>query len=237
MRLLLLCLAMVTSSGCVLSRSLVLPSSSVALDDPQVSAQWSVGEVFVRTHERGPPMQEPRDFAPLRAQLEARLRRTLEAQGRLGYRADDAPYALEVVVDVRERSVASPWLVLGASLETGTLLGAAALGTAAGGIAGGPIGMLLGAPLAVVAAMIPPTTTESGEFEATVVVRRRSDGAVLASRHVRSDWHLDVNGFRREGKLAHESGAAIPELEQGVLEIVRQVMREESRAHLAARTG
>ena len=95
---------------------------------------------------------------------------------------------------------------------------------------GGPpaslLGLLIATPVAVAAALAPPSQTELGELEATLVLRRKSDGAAIASRHVRSNWRTELNGYAQEGKLASESGASIPALEQQLLETLRDVLRE-----------
>ena len=75
-------------------------------------------------------------------------------------------------------------------------------------------------------ALTPPSYTELGELEATVVLRRKTDGVVVATRHVRSNWGLEVNGYHRSQKLARVSGAAVPELEHQLLDTLREVLRE-----------
>jgi hypothetical protein len=221
MKALALVLTMLASSGCVLSRSLVLPDSTPMLDAPEVTSRWGVTELFVRSR----PENHQRDYQALEGQLETRLRRTLEAQTGLGHRKDDAPYGVEVVVDVAETAGLSPWMALGAGLESAVLLGGAGIGMAIGGPPASLLGLLVATPVAIVVALTPPSYAELGEFEATLVVRRKADGVAVATRHVRSQWRAELNGYHREGKLARESGGAVPELEHGLLETLRDVLR------------
>lgn len=221
-----LCLTMLASSGCLLSRSLVLPDNTPLLDAPEVSAQWGVTELYVRSQPAATSGGDQRDYAQLEDQLETRLRRTLEAQTGLGHRKEEATYGVEVVVDVTESAGINGWLGLGASLESAVLLGGAGLGMAVAGPPGSLLGLLLATPVAVIVALTPPSYTELGELEATVVLRRKADGLVVATRHVRSNWHAEVNGYGRSDKLAKKSGASIPELEQRLLETLREVLRE-----------
>ena len=225
MKTLALCLTMLASSGCLLSRSLVLPDSTPLLEAPEVSARWGVTELYVRSSPAQTKGNDQRDYTVLERQLATRLRRTLEAQSGLGHRQDDSPFGVEVVVDVTERAGLNGWLALGAGLESAVLLGGAGLGMALGGPPGSLLGLLVATPVAVVVALTPPSYTELGELEATLVVRRKSDGVAVASRHVRSNWRAELNGYHLEGKLAHESGAAVPELEQGLLETLRDVLK------------
>jgi hypothetical protein len=100
---------------------------------------------------------------------------------------------------------------------------------------GGLVGLVLATPVAIAAALIPPSYTELGELEATVVLRRKKDGEVVATRHVRSNWKAEMNGYGRDQKLARESGTSIPELEQRLLETLREVLREvPQEAHASA---
>jgi hypothetical protein len=225
MKTLALCLTMLASSGCVVSRSLILPDATPLLDAPEISARWGVTELYVRSRPPNTNRNDQRDYTGLERQLATRLRRTLEAQTGLGHRQDEAPFGVELVVDVTESAGLNGWMVLGAGLESAVLLGGAGVGMALGGPPGSLIGLLVATPVAVVAALAPPSQTELGELEATIVVRRKSDGVAVASRHVRSNWRAELNGYHREGKLAHESGAAVPELEQGVLETLREVLK------------
>jgi hypothetical protein len=230
MKLLALSLTMLLSSGCVVSRTIAFPGSTPSLNAPEVSVQWRVSEVFVRAAAANP---DNRDYGPLKAQLADRLRKTLEAQAGLGHRLDAPGLGMELSVDVTERSSISPWFGLGAGLETGALLGGGMLGVLIGGSAAGPIGVVAAAPLAVTLALLPPTSRETGEFEVTLTLRR-PDGAVVAARHVRHEWKAELNGFYVEKKLAEESGSAVPQLEQALLELVRDVMRDQSRSALMA---
>ncbi len=47
---------------------------------------------------------------------------------------------------------------------------------------------------------------------------------MVASRHVRDAWRAEMNGYRREQKLARESGTAVRDFEQVVLEQLRDVL-------------
>ena len=226
MKTLALCLTMLASSGCVLSRSLVLPDTTPVLDAPEVTARWAVTELFVRSRPAESGGNGQRDYQELRGQLETRLRRTLEAQTGLGHRMENAEYGVEVVVDVSETSGINGWLGLGASLESAVLLGGAGVGMALGGPPASLLGMLIATPVAIVVALTPPSYTELGELEATVVLRRKADGVVVATRHARSHWRKDMNGYHRKEKLARESGGAVPELEQQLLETLREALRE-----------
>lgn len=228
MKALVLPVVLWLGSGCVVTRELVLPPPAASLPAPEVTALWNVSEVFVRANTSGSADGENRDYEKLKGQLEARLRQTLERQAQLGHRLDDAQYGLELVVDVNERSAMSPWLGLGLGLETVTLLGGAGIGLAVGGAMAGPIGIAAAAPFAVAAALVPPGTRETGEYDLALVVRRRTDGAVVASRHVRHAWAAELNGYFREEKLAKESGGAVAALEAALLALVRDVMREQS---------
>ena len=131
-----------------------------------------------------------------------------------------------MVVDVAESSGLNGWMGLGAGLESVVLLGGAGIGMAIGGPPASLLGLLIATPVAVAAALVPPSQTELGDLEATLVVRRKSDGAAIASRHVRSNWRTEVNGYSQGGKLASESGASIPALEKQLLESLREVLRE-----------
>jgi hypothetical protein len=226
MRTLALCLTMLASSGCVLSRSMVLPDATPVLDAPEVTARWGVTELYVRSRPAESGGNGQRDYQELRGQLETRLRRTLEAQTGLGHRRESAEYGVEVVVDVSETSGINGWLGLGASLESAVLLGGAGIGMAVGGPPASLLGMLIATPVAIVVALTPPSYTELGELEATVVLRRRADGVVVATRHARSHWRTDMNGYHRKEKLARESGGSVPELEQQLLETLREVLNE-----------
>lgn len=222
----LLCLTVLASSGCLMSRTMVLPDSTPLLDAPEVTAHWGVTELFVRSRAVASGGNDQRDYKDLQDQLQTRLRRTLEAQTGLGHRREEAAYGVEVVVDVAERAGLNGWMTLGSGLETAVLLGGAGVGMAVAGPPGSLIGLLAATPAAIVVALLPPGVTEFGELEATVVLRRKSDGAVVASRHVRSNWKADVNGYSRDTKLAKASGASIPELEAQLLETLREVLRE-----------
>jgi hypothetical protein len=223
MKTIALCLTMLASSGCLSSRTMVLPDSTPLLDAPEISARWSVTELYVRSNTGH---GDQRDFRPLQDQLETRLRRTLEAQTGLGHRKEEAKYGVEVLVQVKETAHVNEWMGLGASLETAVLLGGAGAGFAVGGPIGGLAGLVIATPVAVAVALTPPSSTELGELEATVMLRRKSDGAVVATRHVRSNWKAEMNGYGRDKKLARESGTSIPELEQRLLETLRGVLRE-----------
>lgn len=222
----LLCLTVLASSGCLMSRTVVLPDSTPLLDAPEVTARWGVTELFVRSQAVASGGNDQRDYHELQDQLQTRLRRTLEAQTGLGHRKDEAAYGVEVVVDVAERAGLNAWMGLGSGLETAVLLGGAGVGMAVAGPPGSLLGLLVATPAALVVALLPPGVTELGEFEATVVLRRKSDGGVVATRHVRSHWRADVNGYSRSNKLAKASGASIPELEAQLLETLRDVLRE-----------
>lgn len=226
MKSILLGLTMLISSGCLMSRSLVLPDNTPLLDAPEVSARWGVTELFVRSQAAATGGNDQRDYEKLQTQLQTRLRRTLEAQTGLGHRKEDAAYGVEVMVEVAERAGLNGWMGLGSGLETAVLLGGAGVGMAVAGPPGSLLGLLVATPVAVVVALLPPAVTEFGEFEATVVLRRKSDGAAVASRHLRSNWRAEVNGYSRDTKLAKASGASIPELEAQLLETLREVLRE-----------
>ena len=226
MKTLALCLTMLASSGCLLSRSLVLPDATPMLDAPEISARWGVTELYVRSSPAQTKGNDQRDYTVLERQLATRLRRTLEAQTGLGHRQDSSPFGVEVVVDVTERAGLNGWMALGAGLESAVLIGGAGVGMALGGPPGSLLGLLVATPVAIVAALAPPSYTELGELEATLVVRRKSDGVAVASRHVRSNWRAELNGYHLEGKLAHESGTAVPELELGLLETLREVLKD-----------
>ena len=239
MKTLALCLTMLASSGCVLSRSLVLPDATPVLDAPEISARWGVTELFVRTHAASTNGSEngQRDYTELKRQLETRLRRTLEAQTGLGHRKDDPAFGVEVVVEVAESAGLNAWLGLGAGMETAVLLGGAGVGMALGGPPGSLLGLLAATPVALLAAYAPPSHTMMGELEATVVVRRKSDGVAVATRHVRSNWRAELNGYHLERKLAQESGASVPELEQGMLAALREMLRELPGGQLAGQAS
>lgn len=222
----LLCLTLLASSGCLMSRTMVLPDSTPLLDAPEISARWGVTELFVRSQSPASGGNDQRDYRQLQSQLQTRLRRTLEAQTGLGHRKEEAAYGVEVTVDVAERSGLNGWMALGGGMETAVLLGGAVLGMVIAGPPGSLLGMLAATPVALVVALLPPSVTEFGEFEATVVLRRKSDGNVVATRHVRSDWSAEVNGYSRDHKLARASGASIPELEAQLLETLREVLHE-----------
>lgn len=236
MKMLALCLTMLASSGCLISRSLVVPDSTPLLDAPEVDARWGVTEVFVRSRPTA-AANDQRDYTQLQGQLATRLRRTLEAQTGLGHRKDAAAFGVEVVVDVTETSGLSPWMGLGAGLETAVLIGGASVGMAVGGPPASLIGLLIATPVAIVVALTPPSSSEHGELEATVVLRRKSDGAAIATRHVRSDWRANVNGYHLETKLAAKSGAALPELEHGMLEALREMLTQLPSAEVSAATA
>jgi hypothetical protein len=225
MKLLALGLTMLVSSGCVFSRSLVLPDSTPVLDAPEVTARWSVTELFVRSR-AATGRNDQRDYHQLDSQLATRLRSTLEAQAGLGHQKDAATFGVEVVVDVAETSGLNGWMGLGAGLESAVLLGGAGIGMAIGGPPASLLGLLVATPVAVAVALAPPSQTELGDLEATLVVRRKADGAAIATRHVRSNWRTEVSGYSQESKLAAESGASIPALEQQLLESLRDVLRE-----------
>jgi hypothetical protein len=223
MKTIALCLTMLASSGCLVSRTLVLPESTPLLDAPEVSARWGVTELYVRSSATN---SDQREYKQLQGQLETRLRRTLEAQTGLGHRKEDSKYGVEVLVQLNETSAVNGWMGLGATLESAVLLGGAGAGFAIAGPPGGLVGLVLATPVAVAVALTPPSSTELGELEATVMLRRKSDGAVVATRHVRSNWKAEMNGYGRDKKLARESGTSIPELEQRLLETLREVLRE-----------
>jgi hypothetical protein len=221
---LLLCLAMI-SSGCVLSRSVVMSDAIPTLEAPEVKARWDVKEVFARASAGGMSDGQLRDFAPLKEQLETRLRRTLQAQSNLGRRAENPEFEISLDINVGEHTGLSPWLGLGLGLETGVLLAGAGAGFAIGGPPGGLIGLLVATPIAIVSAATPPNTTEVGEFEGTISLRRPG-GPVIATRHVRSSWKTEMNGYHRETKLAKESGEGAKGFEREILEALRQMLLE-----------
>lgn len=212
------------ASGCVLPRVAKLDLPPPHLDDPEVQVTWNVGEVRAHAVPRTDSNGSVRDYAPMKAQLEARLRETLEAQAGLGHRATQGEYEVSVELDVTEASGLSPWLGLGLGLEAGVLLAGAAGGMALGGPPGGLVGVLVATPLAVAAALAPPSTTDLGELEARLTVRRRG-GEVLVSRHVRRSWRDELNGYHREQKLARDSGVAVLELERALLEELRSALK------------
>lgn len=212
-------------TGCVLPRVAKLEHPVPVLSDPEISARWRVGEVLARARSAGDASGQLRDYGPLKQQLEARLRTTLESQAALGHRTQDADFEVDLELEVAETSGLSPWFGLGLGLETGTLLAGAAGGLALGGPPGILVGMLVATPIAIAAALAPPTTTELGEYEAKLVVRRRG-GDVVASRHVRRSWRAELNGYHHEQKLARESGPAVLELERALLEELRGALRE-----------
>lgn len=216
MKTLALCLTMLASSGCLVSRSLVLPDSTPVLDAPEVTARWGVTELFVRSKAAGMRDTQQREFEQLEAQLASRLRQTLEAQTGLGHQKERPEFGVEVVVEVTERSAINGWMGLGAGLESAVLLGGAGVGLALGGPPASLLGLLIATPVAVVVALLPPSQTEFGELEATVVLRRKADGAVVATRHVRSNWSAEVSNYTAKGELARESGASVPELEKRI---------------------
>lgn len=220
MKTLVLCFLCLTGSGCVLSRSLRLPDESQVLEVSPQATHWAVSEVFVRSSVAGAGGQigEPRQYQELKRELETRLRSTLQAQTLLGHQAEGAPYEIEVLVDVEEAGAASPWFCLGLGLEVSILSGGAAVGAVVAGPPGALLGMLAATPPAIVAALVPPVTTESGQFEATLTIRRRVDGAAVATRHVVTEWKAELNGFERREQLAAASGAAVPQLEKALLE-------------------
>ena len=74
-------------------------------------------------------------------------------------------------------------------------------------------------------ALTPPATTEVGEFEGTISLRRPG-GPVIATRHVRSNWRTEMNGYRREAKLAKGSGEGANGFEREVLEALREMLLE-----------
>lgn len=220
-----LLLLLVAASGCVMPRVAKLDLPPPRLDDPEVHATWKVGEVLARAKPGVDTNGRLRDFAPLKDQLEARLRETLEGQAGLGHRGEQAEFEVSVELDVTEVSGLSPWLGLGLGLEAGVLLAGAVSGMAAGGPPGSLIGVLVATPVAVAVALAPPHTTELGELEARVTVRRRG-GEVLVTRHVRRSWRGELNGYHREQKLARESGVAVLELERALLEELRSALKE-----------
>lgn len=222
-----LVVAVAASSGCLFSRSLALPSTTpvLAARDP---LPWDVTEVFVRSKLEG-RVEEPRDFTVLREQLAARLNTTLRAQSSLGYQALDAPLAVELEVDVTETNSINGWLAAGLGLELAVLGGGAAIGSLIAGPAGTALGAVIAAPFAVAAGLAPPGHHEQGELVATVKLRRKADGVVVATRHVRSDWRIQASTYGRGGTLAKHSGNAVLELEQGVLETLREVLEANPR--------
>lgn len=232
MKSIALALTLLASAGCVSSRHLAIPDATPVLDAPEVTARWSVTELFVSARPA-----ETRDYQELQTQLETRLRRTLEAQTKLGHRAEGAEYGVEVQVDVHESSGVNGWLGLGAGMEAAVLLGGAGIGMAVGGPPASLLGLLVATPVAVVAALVPPSSTELGELEATIVLRRKADGAVVATRRTRTHWRAEMNGYRQNEKLARESGGAVPELERRMLETLREVLRNQTTTSLSSPQG
>lgn len=217
-------LLLLVTSGCVVPRLARLDHPPPNLVDPEVTVRWGVGDVIARAHPGGDANSGVRDYGPLKQQLEARLRSTLEGQAGLGHRAADADYEVSVELEIAESAGVSPWFGLGAGLETGVLVAGAAAGMAVGGPPGSLVGMLIATPVAIVAALAPPTTTELGEYEAKLIVRRRG-GDVVASRHLRRSWRAELNGYHREQKLARESGPPMLELERALLDELRDALR------------
>lgn len=93
----LLLLLLVAASGCVLPRVAKLDLPPPRLDDPEVHATWKVGEVLARAKPGVDTNGRLRDYAPLKDQLEARMRETLEGQAGLGHRAELAECGYKVV--------------------------------------------------------------------------------------------------------------------------------------------
>jgi hypothetical protein len=166
-----------------------------------------------------------RDFTPFKEQLETRLRRTLQAQTNLGRRAENPEFQVDLAIDVGEQSGMSPWLGLGLSLEAGVLLAGVGAGVAIGGPPGALTGLLVATPVAIATAVAPPSTTEVGEFEGTLSLRRPG-GPVIATRHVRSRWKAELNGYNRETKLARQSGEGAQGFEREVLDALHQMLLE-----------
>jgi hypothetical protein len=237
MKMIALALTLLVSAGCVSSRHLTIPDATPVLDAPEVTARWGVTELFVRSRPADTGGNGQRDYKELQTQLETRLRRTLEAQTRLGHRAEDADYGVEVQVDVHEASGVNGWLALGAGMETAVLLGGAGLGMAVGGPPASLLGLLVATPVALVVALAPPSHTELGEFEATVVLRRKADGVVVATRRTRSSWRAEMNGYHQKEKLARESGGSVPELERKILETLREALKDQTTPSLSSRGG
>jgi hypothetical protein len=223
-RIFLLCLSL-AAQGCLVSRTLVLGDPLPSLQAPHVAASWKVGEVVAHATSENANQSALRDFAPLKAQLEEHVRKTLEGQVALGTLSPTADYEVDVRLEVDERSGLSPWFGLGLGMEAGILVAGASVGTAIAGPAGTLTGMLVAAPVAVLAAMTPPNSSERGEVGAELTIRRRARPEV-AKRHVRHIWKRELNGFFKKQRLAEESGAAVMDLERAVLTNVRDMLLE-----------
>jgi hypothetical protein len=244
-------LVSVLNVGCVAQRYLVMPESLAPEATPTgfpANQTWRLGEVTTTRVElsaqgmQGGGLAPPNiDTEPLKRQLTERVRSSLVSQKNLG--AVDEPsatYSLEVELAARESYGIGKGLALGLLLETGILLGGLGAGIGVGtlidnnapnqprlgGILGSSIGILVAAPVALLAAFLPDIAAVKGEYLASLTLRRRSDRVPVATRRLTSNWRTDYNMFGIEEKLAKASGAAVPEFERLLIEAVKSMLVE-----------
>lgn len=237
----LLLLSLLASSGCTAQRFLTIGTPSpveAAWPGQSDETTWRLGEVHVdvQAQNANGPTPAGIDVAPLKQQLNDRLRATLLAQTALGARAGPARYALEVSLEAIERYGFGRQMGLSLALEIGLF----ALGMAGGTLLGlatsrasppdGFNGYLVGAgvslPVGLLAATLPELAGTAGEYKARLVLRRLSDRVPVAERRVEQAWRVDYNLYGVPAKLAKGAGAGLVEFEKVLLAGLKDMLVE-----------
>lgn len=224
--LLLGALASIGTVGCIAHRSMQLSDERTLLT-PQ---PFQLGAISTSIQVRGTSGNLSQlDVAPLRTQLERRLRSTLE-----GGATPNAPYTLDVEVDLEEEHGIGAGMAAGLATETGVL----AIGTTAGAIigalalpgAGAPlgavIGMLAASPPALASAFAFDLNGVTAEYRATLSLRRRSDQAQVASRRVVTPWRASFSSYALDDRLARATGDAVGALEADLATALHEIFTD-----------
>ncbi|MBL8924515.1 MAG: hypothetical protein JNJ54_37040 [Myxococcaceae bacterium] len=219
-------LACLGASGCVAHRSMLLPDERTHL----TPEPFRLGDVSTSIQVRGSSGNLSQlDTSPLRAQVEERLRSTL---GRGA--APNAPYTIDVEIDLAEEHGVGPGMAAGVATETGVLAVGATAGAVLGAIALPGVGAPLGAVVGVLAASPPALASAfafdvngvNAEYRAAVAVRRRSDRALVASRRVVAPWRASFSSYALDDRLARATGDAVIALEGKLVTALHEILAE-----------
>jgi hypothetical protein len=208
------------SSACITTRSINLPPYELLAEQP-LSTSWVLSEVTVRAP-TNPELAHHR-FGEVQHGLERHLRDVLEADPALGVHEGPAQWAVEVEVQLNEAESANPYI----AATVGASVAAPSIGAVVGAVIGGPIASIVGAgvggAVALVGNTFTPAATYAGQLQATVVVRRASDGVEVARRSAHAEWSTDLNRWGIAEKLADAQGEALIPLERELARSLREV--------------
>lgn len=232
-------LLLLSSSGCLFRRELVIGTPAAVEPDPGLSAEttWRLGEVHVAVEAQnanGSAQPLVLDLAPLKQQIGDRLRATLLAQSNLGARTGPAAYALEVNLEARERYGFGRQIGLSIALEVGLAAIGALVGALVGNattrppdwLVGYSVGAGAGLGAGVIASTLPEAAGTQGNLKATLVLRRLSDRVPVAQRSIESAWRADYNFYDIPSKLARASGVGMADFEKVLVPALKDMLLE-----------